>query len=114
MFNDLSILADMYLRENDYETALLFLETEIESYKLFMEEDGNYVNRAYAGKAYAISKIYSQIGDTENAAKWYEEAKKHAEIYKKNPTMLISSMKYCHDLDGRMIDSYGEILEKLC
>ena len=113
VFNDLSILADMYLHENDYETALLFLETEIKSYELFMEEKGSYVNRAYAGKAYVISEIYAKTGDTKNATKWYEKAKEHAEIYKKNPSMLISSMKYCHNLDGRMIDSYGEILEKL-
>lgn len=114
VFNDLSILADMYLHENDYETALLFLETEIKSYELFMKENGSYVNRAYAGKAYTISEIYAKIGDAKNAARWHEIAKEHAEIYKKNPSMLISSMKYCHDLDGRMIDSYGEILEKLC
>lgn len=113
VFNDLSILADMYWRENDYETALLFLETEIKSYELFMSDEGGYADRAYAGKACTIAEIYEKIGDRENAEKWYKEAKKHAEVYQKNPSMLISSMKYCENLDGRMIDSYGEVLEKL-
>lgn len=112
VFNDLSILADMYQKEGDYGTAILFLQTEIKSYELFMCDEGNYANRAYAGKAYIISELYGKTGDTENAAKWYAEAEKHAKIYRQNPSMQISGMKYCAGLEGRMIDSYGEVLEK--
>lgn len=113
VFNDLSAIADMYLREEDYETALLFLETEIKSYELFLDEKGGYTNRAYAGKAFRLSEIYALTGEYEKARMWHEAAKKHAKIYQNNPSMLISSIKYCHDVEGRMIDSYGEILDKL-
>jgi tetratricopeptide (TPR) repeat protein len=114
VFNDLSILADMYAKDEDYETALRFLETEIKSFELFMrEEEGSYANRAYAGKAYIISEIYKKLGKQEEAENWYQKAKEHAEIYKQHPSMLISSMKYCEELEGRMIDSYGEVLERL-
>jgi len=113
VFNDLSILADMYLREEDYEKALLFLQAEITSYELFLREEGGYADRACAGKAYIISNLYMQIDKPEEAAKWYEKAKKHAALYLRNPSMLISSLRYCNNLEGRMIDSYGDILEKL-
>lgn len=113
VFNDLSILADMYIREGNYETAIRFLETEIGMFELFMDEEGGYANRAYAGRAYTIYDLYKKINCHDEAEKWYEKAKKHAGIYKKNPSMLISSMKYCKDLDGRMIDSYGELLDQL-
>lgn len=113
VFNDLAILADMYRKEGNYETALKFFETEIKSYELFMSEEGNYADRAYAGRAYIISELYQELGEPDKAAEWYGKARKHAEIYWKNPSMLISSMKYCQNLNGRMIDSYGEILEKL-
>lgn len=113
VFNDFSILSDMYRQEGDYETALSFLEAEIKSYELFMDDEGSYADRAYAGKAYIISGLYEKIGDEKKAEEWYQRAKEHARKYKKNPSMLISSMKYCQDVDGRMIDSYGEILEKL-
>lgn len=113
VFNDLSILADMYIKEGDYETALCFLETEVKAYELFMEQKGNYADRAYAGKAYIISEIYEKAGQGGKAGEWYNKAKEHAKIYAENPSMLVSSMKYCENLDGRMIDSYGEILDKL-
>lgn len=113
VFNDLSILADMYIREEDYKTAILFLETEIRQFELFMEEGGSYANRAYAGRAYIISGLYLKINCPDEAKKWYEKAREHAKIYAENPSMLISSMKYCKELEGRMIDSYGEILARL-
>ena len=113
VFNDLSILADMYLREGDYEKALLFLQAEITSYELFLREEGGYADRACAGKAYIISDLYMQIDKPEEAAKWYEKAKKHAALYRRNPSMLISSLRYCNNLDGRMIDNYSDILEEL-
>ena len=103
----------MYIEEENYETALLFLETEIQLYELFMEEEGSYADRAYAGKAYRISELYKKTDCLEKAALWYEKAKKHTEIYKKNPSMLLASMKYCGELEGRMIDSYGEVLDQL-
>lgn len=107
------MLADMYIEEKNYETAILFLETEIQLYELFMEEEGSYADRAYAGKAYRISELYKKTDCLEKAALWYEKAKKHTEIYKKNPSMLLASMKYCGELEGRMIDSYGEVLDQL-
>lgn len=113
VFNDFSTLADMYLREEDYERALVFLEAEIRSYEPFLDEKGGYADRAYAGKAYMISEIYGRIGEEEKAGMWYEKAREHAKIYQNNPSMLISSIKYCHHVEGRMIDSYGEILDKL-
>lgn len=113
VFNDLSILADMYIKEECYETAILFLEVQIKSFELFMSENGNYANRAYAGKAHIISELYAKIGKSDKAAEWHDKAKKHAAIYKLNPSMLVASMKYCNGLNGRMIDSYGEILDQL-
>jgi len=113
VFNDLSILADMFVKEGDVETAILFLEKKIQLYELFMEEAGGYADRAYAGQAYIISGLYKKINRSKEAAKWYEKAKKHAEIYMRNPSMLISSMRYCKELEGRMIDNYGEILDRL-
>ena len=44
---------------------------------------------------------------------WMERAKEHAKIYAKNPSMKISSLKYCEAVKGRMIDSFGEIIEEL-
>lgn len=113
VFNDLSILADMYMKEGDCKTAILFLETEIRLFELFMEEGGSYANRAYAGKACILSDLYEKAGFPEKSRRWYEKAKEQAKIYKRNPSMLVSSMKYCEDLDGRMIDNYSKILERL-
>lgn len=113
VFNDLSMLADMYIEEENHETAILFLEAEIQLYELFMREEGSYADRAYAGKAYRISELYKEADCPEKAVFWYEKAKKHAKIYKENPSMLLSSMKYCSELNGRMIDSYGEVLDRL-
>lgn len=113
VFNDLSILADMFFEEGDYETAILFLETQIRQFELFMENGGSYANRAYAGRAYTISDLYLKTDRADEARKWYEKAREHAKKYAENPSMLISSMKYCKDLEGRMIDSYGEILVRL-
>ena len=113
VFNDLSILANMYMEEEDYETAVLFLETQIRLFELFMEDGGSYANRAYAGRAYTISGLYEKINHPDEARKWYEKAREQAKIYKKNPSMLISGMKYCSGLEGRMIDSYSEILDRL-
>lgn len=113
VFNDLSILADMYMKEGEYETAILFLEAQIRAFELFMSEEGNYADRAYAGKAYIISELYAKVGKSEKAEEWYKKAKKHAVIYKMNPSMLVASMKYCNELNGRMIDSYGEVLDEL-
>ena len=113
VFNDLSIIADMYLKEEDYENALMFLEAEIKSYEPFLDDEGGYANRAYASKAYTLSELYTRTGDERKAAEWYEKAKERAGIYRKNPSMLISSMKHCQNVSGRMIDSYSEIVDKL-
>lgn len=114
VFNDLARIADMYVQEADYEKAIRFLESEVCSYRLFMdEENGNYADRAYAGKAEIISNLYKKIGDLDNAGKWHRDAVKHAKRYSKNPSMDISSMKYCENVPGRMIDNYQNVIKSL-
>lgn len=114
VFNDLTRMADMYVQEADYEKAVRFLESEVCSYRLFMdEENGNYADRAYAGKAEIISNLYKKIGDLDNAGKWHRDAVKHAKRYSKNPSMDISSMKYCENVPGRMIDNYQNVIKSL-
>ena len=113
VFNDLSILAEMYRQEGDLEKAILFMEAEAASYELFFRDEGGYADRAYAGKAYRISKLYEETGKAEQAEMWYEKARKHARIYRSNPSMLIASLRYCDQVEGRMIDSCAEILEEL-
>lgn len=112
-FNDFTTLADYYANEQDYETAILFLQAELEQYKLFMKEEASYANRAYAGKAYIISCLYGKLGDEIQKAEWLEVAKIQAKKYMNNPTMRMDSMKYCEGIEGRMIDNFGETLEKL-
>lgn len=113
VFNDLSALAAMYEKEKDYETAILFLETQIKTFELFMTEEGNYADRAYAGKAYIISKLYRKIENHEMEIYWREKAMEHAEKYRKHPSMKIDSLRFCDGVEGRMIDSYGEMIEEL-
>ncbi len=114
VFNDLSRMADMYVQDADYEKAIRFLESEVCSYRLFMdEENGNYADRAYAGKAEIISNLYKKIGDLDNAGKWHRDAVKHAKRYSKNPSMDISSMKYCENVPGRMIDNNQNVIKSL-
>lgn len=114
VFNDLSRMADMYVQDADYGKAIRFLETEINAYCLFMDEEkGNYADRAYAGKAEIISNLYKKIGDLDNAGKWHRDAVKHAKRYSKNPSMDISSMKYCENVPGRMIDNYQNVIKAL-
>lgn len=114
VFNDLSRMADMYVQEADYGKAIRFLESEVCSYRLFMdEENGNYADRAYAGKAEIISNLYKKIGDLDNAGKWHRDAVKYAKRYSKNPSMDISSMKYCENVPGRMIDNYQNVIKSL-
>lgn len=114
VFNDLSRMADMYVQDADYGKAIRFLESEVCSYRLFMdEENGNYADRAYAGKAEIISNLYKKIGDLDSAGKWHRDAVKHAKRYSKNPSMDISSMKYCENVPGRMIDNYQNVIKSL-
>lgn len=116
VFNDLTTLADMCEKEENYIDALAFLEGEVTLYKLFMNEDetGNYADRAYAGKAEIISGLYKKIHNMEKAKQWHMEAVEHAKRYVKNPSMQISSLKYCENVSGRMIDNYQELIKKLC
>lgn len=113
VFNDFSVLADMFEKMGNYEAAIKFIEAEVETFKLFMDENGNYANRAYAGQAYIIAGLHKKNGNLSEAMIWMERAKEHAKIYAKNPSMKISSLKYCEAVKGRMIDSFGEIIEEL-
>lgn len=113
VFNDLSILAEMYRQEGDLEKEILFMEAEAPSCELFFRDEGGYADRAYAGKAYRIAKLYEEIGKAGQAEVWYEKARKHARIYRSNLSMLIASLRYCDQVEGRMIDSCAEILEEL-
>lgn len=114
VFNDLSRMADMYVQDADYEKAIRFLESEVCSYRLFMdEENGNYADRAYAGKAEIIGDLYKKAGNWNQADRWHKEAVKHAKRYMQNPSMEISSMKYCENVPGRMIDNYQNVIKAL-
>ena len=79
------------------------MEAEAASYELFFRDEGGYAERAYAGKAYRISKLYEETGKAEQAEMWYEKARKHARIYRSNPSMLIASLRYCES-GGRKDD----------
>lgn len=114
VFNDLPRIADMYVQEAEYEKAIEFLECEIASYCRFMDEEkGSYADRAYAGKAEIISSLYKRVGKNDCADKWHREAVTHAKRYMQNPSMNISSMKYCENVSGRMIDNYHDVIEGL-
>lgn len=114
VFNDLSRMADMYVQDADYGKAIRFLETEINAYCLFMDkEKGNYADRAYAGKAEIIGDLYKKAGNWNQADRWHKEAVKHAKRYMQNPSMEISSMKYCENVPGRMIDNYQNVIKAL-
>jgi transcriptional regulator with XRE-family HTH domain len=116
VFNDFTTLADMFEKEGDYSTTIKFLEQEVELFKLFMldERKGNYANRAAAGKAEIISKLYDKINDTDNSQKWHRFAIQQAKLYSLNPTMSISSLQYCQNVSGRMIDNYQDVIKSLC
>lgn len=117
VFNDFTTLADMFEKEGDYLTTIKFLEQEIELYKLFMFDEqgaGNYANRAAAGKAEILSRLYDRLNDTANSLKWHKYAISQAKTYNNNPTMSISSLRYCNNVSGRMIDNYQEIIKSLC
>ena len=62
VFNDFSVLADMFEKMGNYEAAIKFIEAEVETFKLFMDENGNYANRAYAGQAYIIAGLHKKMG----------------------------------------------------
>lgn len=114
VFNDFTTLADMFEKEGDLRSAIFFLEKEIELYKLFMKEEmGNYANRAAAGKAEIICSLYQKLNQPEDAQKWHSFAISQAQKYIHNPSMSISSLKYCENVSGRMIDNYQETIEKL-
>lgn len=112
-FNDFTTLADMFERENEYEDAVKFLEAEVECYKVYMKETGSYADRAYAGKAYIIAKLYKKLGNHEKGAAWIKKAKFYAEKYMENPSMEICSMKFCEGIKGRMVDNFSATLELL-
>lgn len=114
VFNDFSVLASFFEEEGDMETALTFLEAELEQFKLFMKEEPSYADRAYAGMGYIVSTMYAERGNKEMEATWMERAKIHAKKYMENPTMKIDSLKYCEGVEGRMVDNYSSILEMLC
>ena len=42
------------------------MEAEAASYELFFRDEGGYADRAYAGKAYRISKLYEETGKAEH------------------------------------------------
>lgn len=113
VFNDLTVLADMFVREENYETAIAFLEAEAQQYTLFMKDEGGYADRAYAGKAVIIRDLYRKLGDTVNADAWHEKAVQHAKRYSANPSMQISSLKYCDKVLGRMIDNEQDVIREL-
>ena len=111
--NDFTILADMFEKDNDIETAIQFLETEVKSFEVFMKEEGGYAHRAFAGQAYIIAGLYERLGDIEKKEWWMNNAKYHAYKYNKNPSMEISSMKFCEEVEGRMIDNFSDIIDEL-
>lgn len=112
-FHDFSTLAFMYEQEGDFETAIRFLEAETTSFEVFLEEEGNYADRAYAGQAEIISRLYEKTGDLQKADEWKRRAVFHAKKYCENPSMQVSSLKYCEGIEGRMIDSFGDVVKRL-
>lgn len=112
-FNDFTTLADFFERESEYEYAANFLEAEVDSYRVYMKETGSYADRAYAGQAYIIAKMYKKMGNHRKGKEWMKKAKFYAEKYMENPSMEISSMKFCEGVRGRMIDNFSSTLELL-
>ena len=53
------------------------------------------------------------MGNHEKGMEWMEKAKLHAEKYMGNPSMEISSLKFCQGVKGRMIDNFGSTMELL-
>ena len=112
-YNDFTILADLFRQEREWEAAVKFMEAETDCYCIYMKETGSYADRAYAGQAYLIAKLYKKMGNHEKGMEWMEKAKLHAEKYMGNPSMEISSLKFCQGVKGRMIDNFGSTLELL-
>lgn len=112
-FNDFTTLADIFERENELKYSVMFLEAELACFKVFMNENGSYADRAYAGQAYIIAKIYIKLGNHEKGKQWIKTAKFYAEKYLKNPSMEISSMQFCENVKGRMIDNFAATIELL-
>lgn len=112
-FNDFTTLADMFERENEYEHAAKLLEAEVACYQVYMKETGCYADRAYAGQAYIIAKLYKKMGNHKNGKEWLKKAQFHAEKYMQNPSMEISGMKFCEGVKGRMIDNFSGTLALL-
>lgn len=112
-FNDFTILADIFEKEHDYQSAVCFLEAELETYKVFMKEEGSYADRAYAGQAYIIAGLYEKMGNHLKKKEWLSKARYHALRFAENPSLEIAGMKYCAGVKGRMIDNFGDILKKL-
>lgn len=112
-FNDFTTLADIFEREAEYESAVNFLEAEVDCYKVYMKETGSYADRAYAGQAYIIAKLYKKMEDHEKAYEWLKKAMFYAERYSQNPSMEISSMRFCEGVQGRMVDNFSRTLELL-
>lgn len=112
-FNDFTTLADFFERESEYEYAANFLEAEVDCYRVYMKETGSYADRAYAGQAYIIAKMYKKMGNHRKGEEWMKKAKFYGEKYMENPSMEISSMKFCEGVKGRMIDNFSSTLELL-
>lgn len=112
-FNDFTTLADLFAREGQYEAAVRFLEAEVDCYNVYMKETGSYADRAYAGQAYVIAKLYRKMGNHGKEEEWIRKARFHAEKYMENPSMEISSMRFCEGVKGRMIDNFSGTLELL-
>ena len=112
-FNDFTTLVDMFEREEELRYSIMFLEAEVDCFKVFMKEESSYADRAYAGQAYIIAKLYKNLGHHEKGMEWVKTAKFYAEKYLKNPSMEISSMQFCDGVKGRMVDNFGTVIELL-
>ena len=64
-YNDFTILADLFRQEGEWEAAVKFMEAETDCYCIYMKETGSYADRAYAGQAYLIAKLYKKMGNHE-------------------------------------------------
>ena len=114
IFNDLTTLADMFYQEKDYITAAEILTAEAMSYELFMRKEGGYANRAYAAKAETIGSLYKKAGMGKKYGEWHRKAVVHARKYRKNPSMKLSSLRFCDDIQGQMVDNHDDLIESLC
>ncbi len=112
-FNDFTTLAGMAEKEQDYESAVRFLEAEVRTFEVFMKEEASYADRAFAGQAYIIAGLYEKMNQKEKQNEWLKKAGQHAAKYNSSPSMEIASMRFCEGVEGRMIDNFSQTLKLL-